>query len=113
MAKLVATGVAHQEGSFLSLQTTTVRTRDRSEVDSHSLRDPDQLPPAEIDHTIIALIQRNHGLSEAEAPKVVSQTLGFHALGRNLRTAIEARIAHLEKDGVIQVEKGFLRAINS
>ena len=57
----------------------------------------------------MTLIDHHHGLSVDEAPKVVSQVLGFQALGRNLRDAIETRITTLQREERIREEHGFLR----
>lgn len=108
IGRLTRGGMAKQSKNFLSLYDTELKIRDRSEVDSPSLRNPDHLPPAEIDHTILTLIEKNHGLAIDETAKVVSQAFGFSSLGKNLRAVIDRRVRSLIRSGEVLETEGFL-----
>ena len=72
------------DGSFLLLPDKPVTPRDRSGAENSSLRKPDNLPPAEVAAAVPPLIEAHHGLQVDELPKVVSTTLGFHALTQEI-----------------------------
>ena len=106
---LVQAGTVHQRVGFLSLPDTRLRIRDRSGVNSASIKNPEYLPPEEIDHAILTLAARNHGMGREEALKVVARAMGFQALGENLRPTIGARVDLMLEDGRLKSERGFLR----
>ena len=99
---------------FVKHSATAVRVRDRSDVNSATLRKPEYLPPAEIDAAILELAEQNHGLVESEIPKVVSDALGFSALSQNLRSVIEPRIQRLiDTERVGRSTSGLIRVSTS
>ena len=107
---LVGSGRAEQEGGFFLHSESQLKVRDRSDVNSPSLRKPDYLPPTEIDAAILDLAERNHGLVETEVAKTVSDALGFSALSQKLRARIEPRIAHLVESGKMErTAQGYVR----
>lgn len=66
--------------------------RDRSEVQSDTLRRPEMLPPSEIESAITDIVEKNFGASPDEIILAVSRAFGFKATSGQLREVIQARI---------------------
>jgi very-short-patch-repair endonuclease len=88
-------------GPFYSVPGRAVVTRDRSLVGSQTLRKPDALPPAEIDHTLLAIVDANFGASRVELVQAASRAFGFAATSAQLREVLNAGIERLEASGVL------------
>jgi very-short-patch-repair endonuclease len=82
-------------GSFLSVPNANISVRDRSDVQSDSLRKPEMLPPQELEIAIIRTVQNNFGATEEEAIQAVSRFLGFKATSTQLRELIQIQITNL------------------
>lgn len=106
----VRTSAAIRTGEFyLRSSASPIIVRDRSEVESASLRDPSNLPPMEIQACLRNIIRANMGASRDEAINAVARTLGFKATTPALREAIDAQVADLLKATVIVEDNGRLR----
>lgn len=73
---------------FLAILGKEVRVRDRSMVDSLTLRRPEFLPPSEIDSALIKVVQNNLGAKAEELVTMVSRQLGYKSTSPQLRRVI-------------------------
>jgi very-short-patch-repair endonuclease len=84
------------DGPFFSPRTRIeVPIRDRSHVDSPTLRRPEMLPPAEIRRALAAIVQAHQGVARDEAVLEASRLLGFKATSSQLRYVIEQQLQSL------------------
>jgi very-short-patch-repair endonuclease len=94
--KAVAVAVRQQrlerEGKFLSVPGVPVKVRDRSEVQSATLRRPEMLPPSELRQAAMDIVASNFGASEDQIALAVSRALGFKATSTQIRAAIQRAI---------------------
>jgi very-short-patch-repair endonuclease len=118
----VATAVHRQrlsmQDQFLSIPKADIVIRDRSSVQSETLRKPEMLPPQEIEAAILDTVQKNFGASSDEIVQTASRMFGFKATSSQLRDAIQLRIdtlvsrAILSQQGEIlvvnEISRGFL-----
>ena len=88
-------------GPFYSVPGQAMVARDRSLVGSQTLRKPDSLPPAEIDHTLLAIVDANFGAGRVELVQAASRAFGFAATSAQLREVLNAGIERLEAGGVL------------
>ncbi len=109
-AALVGGGCTRKDG-FLSIPDAPVPVRSREGVSSSGLRKPDLLPPAEIRQAILALLDAHHGATQSEIPVAVARIFGFKATSGQLRSAIEAQVTGLEKDGMIEESDGMFKRV--
>src|SRR5260370_29856308 len=68
---------AIEGGPFWSIPKGKIQVRDRSAVLSSSLRNPESLPPSEIDEAIRQVIDRSVAIGPEELAKGISDALGF------------------------------------
>jgi very-short-patch-repair endonuclease len=109
-----ALSVAKAEGKlagepFWRLPDGTVQVRDRSSVGSASLRQPELLPPAEIDQAIIEAISRSVAVDNEEVARGVAEALGFSATSAQLRAVVGERARRLVAAATITETHGLLR----
>lgn len=95
--------------SFWTAPSGIVQVRDRSRVASSSLRQPEFLPPAEIDRAIAEAISRSVAISEEEVARSVAEAFGFSATSAQLKAVVGDRIRHLVTASSITVVEGLLR----
>lgn len=95
-------------GPFYSLPDQAVVVRDRSQVESASLRKQEMLPPSEIDAALLKLVDDNFGASHTELVQTAPRQFGFQSVSAQLRAVFEEGIARLlatgkliEKDGLL------------
>lgn len=81
-------GVQIVEKEFLASPGKEVRVRDRSMVESLTLRRPEFLPPSEIDSALIKVVQDNLGAKAEELVTMVSRQLGYKSTSPQLRRII-------------------------
>lgn len=81
-------GVEIVEKEFLASPGKEVRVRDRSMVESLTLRRPEFLPPSEIDSALIKVVQDNLGAKAEELVTMVSRQLGYKSTSPQLRRVI-------------------------
>lgn len=91
-------------GPFYSVPGQAVVTRDRSMVGSPTLRKPDALPPAEIDHTLLAIIDSNFGAGRDDLVQAASRAFGFAATSAQLREVLHEGVGRLEAAGTVTVK---------
>lgn len=88
-------------GPFYSTPGQAVVTRDRSLVGSLTLRKPEALPPAEIDHTLLTIVDANFGAGRDDLVQAASRAFGFAATSAQLREVLHAGIGRLEASGAV------------
>jgi len=96
-------------GPFWATPDGIVRVRDRGAVQSTTLRQPSNLPPAEIDLAIFGAVERSIAISPDEAARAVAEALGFAALSAQLRAIVLERIRHLVSASALGEKDGLLR----
>jgi very-short-patch-repair endonuclease len=107
----VRTNQAYRDGDYYQRSTDApTLVRDRSEVESSSLRSPDMLPPAETRECIVRVLRANFGASRDETLTAVARTLGFKSVTAPLRDAIDRQVTDLLKSRTIIEENDRLRA---
>jgi hypothetical protein len=109
-----ALAVAKAEGkvtgeAFWIAPSGIVQVRDRSSVTSSTLRQPEFLPPAEIDIAIAEAISRSVAISAEEVARSVSEAFGFSATSAQLKAVVGDRIHHLVAASTITTVGGLLR----
>jgi hypothetical protein len=96
-------------GPFWIAPDGVVQVRDRRGVVSSSLRQPEFLPPAEIDRAIVEIISRSAAIGSEEVAPGVAEALGFSATSAQLRALVDDRVQHLVAAEAITTTDGFLR----
>ena len=86
-----------------------VAVRDRSNVESASLRLPEMLPPSELDSAILDAIERNIALEVTDCPPEVARMLGYKSTSSALRERIEQRADQLVATGRLEQRGSELR----
>ena len=86
-----------------------VVVRDRSKA-SPTLRDPNMLPPSEIEVAIRQVVKRNVAIRAEECAVEVARTFGFKSTSANLRRHLESHVQEMvagrslvERDGVLRL----------
>jgi hypothetical protein len=94
--KAIAVAVRQQrlqkDGKFLSVPGAGVKVRDRSEVQSATLRRPEMLPPTELRQAALEIVASNFGATEDQIVQAVSRALGFKVTSTPLRAIIQKAI---------------------
>ena len=98
-----------QGGPFWVLPDGVVQVRDRSRVSSTSLRQPDYLPPTEIDEAIKQTIARSVAITPDEVARGVAEALGFNATSAPLKGVVLERVKSLIQVDVVNEVDGLLR----
>ncbi|UAY76419.1 DUF3320 domain-containing protein [Pseudoxanthomonas sp. X-1] len=103
-------GVQIVDKDFLAIPRKEVRVRDRSMVESLTLRRPEFLPPSEIDSALMKVVQENLGAKAEELVTMVSRQLGYKSTSPQLRRVILDRCEALVRAGRL-VLKGDLLVV--
>ena len=91
-------------GPFYVKPGQVVAVRDRSQVQSTTLRKPEMLPPGEIDYAAIEIVKVNFGASRKELVQALSRTLGFLSTSAQLSSVLGDRIDVLLQTGALQLQ---------
>jgi len=106
---LVREGKIHKEGHFFSLTSETwVPPRDRQDVESVTLRNPEMLPPVEIRTGLTMAIQQHVGVSEDHLVVEVTRMFGFKRAGGSLQSIIRDQLQKLLEQGEVVERQGRL-----
>jgi very-short-patch-repair endonuclease len=97
-------------GPFYTVPGRAVRTRDRSNVSSATLRSPDMLPPVEIEHAMVEIVRANYGAGREELIQAASRGFGFAATSSQLRATLAASIDRLIENGQLSANGDLLTA---
>lgn len=82
--------------------------RDRSLVGSLSLRRPEALPPMEIDHVLLDIIDTNFGAGRDDLIQAASRTFGYSSTSAQLRGILDAGVDRLERNGAVAIKGGLI-----
>jgi hypothetical protein len=95
------------EGAFFSFRKMSAcPARDRSEVRSATLRDPEMLPPIEIQSALLAVVEDHVSVVAGEAITAATRLFGFQRAGAGLQQAFEAQLRQLLADGSLTIRNG-------
>jgi hypothetical protein len=103
---------AIEGGPFWSIPKGQIQVRDRSAVLSSSLRNPESLPPSEIDEAIRQIIDLSVAIGPDELAKGLSDALGFGSTTALLKAAVLDRAKALISAGEV-IELGGLFKLNT
>ncbi len=95
-------------GPFYTLPNPVVVVRDRSTVESATLRKPEMLPPAEIDKSLLDIVDANFGAGTDDLIQASARAFGYHATSASLRAALHAGIERLKASGALVEKAGML-----
>lgn len=102
-------GLIAQQGPFVSLPAQVrVPVRNRAEVSQANLRKIEMLPPTELRQAALAIIEAHVGIAVAEVVTEVAELLGFGAISKQLRQAIEQEITELVRMRIVEDRFGNL-----
>jgi hypothetical protein len=82
--------------------------RDRSAVNSASLRRPDALPSVEIEHAVLGVVTSNFGAMRDQVVVAVARLLGFASTSAQLRQRILEAVDGLLADGRLREQADLL-----
>lgn len=105
----VARNLIKADDGFYSIPDREVVVRDRSQVNSASLRKCEMLPPTEIQSAIRKVVSENFGANRTELVTAVSRLFGFSSTSAQLRIVVEREIDFMlgstlsEKNGLISL----------
>lgn len=82
-------------GPFYSRPGQSIVARDRSNVSSPTLRRPDMLPPDEIEHAMLEIVNVNFGAGREDLIQATSRAFGFAATSSQLRAVLVSALDQL------------------
>ena len=92
-------------GAFLEPGAgAAVTVRDRSSVDSATLRRVDMLPPVELSQSIFQVVERSIGITERELAVEVARAFGFKSTSADMRACVTENARRLVTEGRLSVE---------
>lgn len=94
--------------NFLSIPEQLVVVRNRSDVQSETLRKPEMLPREEISIAILNTVKENFGGSSDEIVQAVSRLFGFKATSSQLKDVIKTVLEALISKGSLTDQGGIL-----
>jgi len=92
-------GWVEEDREIILLPGKEVQIRDRSDVDSSSLKKVDFLPPQEIQVGILQLVRASHRVEMGELAVGVARMLGFKSTSKQLREVVEREVDVLVQRG--------------
>jgi very-short-patch-repair endonuclease len=81
-----------RDGNFVTLKSSTVAVRERGDGSPLGTRKPVNIPPSEIDLSLLHIVKSAKHISREEAAKAVSILLGFKAISTEFRGLINDQI---------------------
>ena len=109
-AMQVVSGDSHVacDGEFFFSKEKDMRLRDRSQVESSTLRKPEMLPPMEIRKALSEVAEVHLGVEAGDAVIETARLLGFKTTTPQLREVIEQELAKLVRTGRLENRHGKL-----
>ena len=86
-----------------------VVVRNRSNVDSSSLRNVEMLPSSEINAAVLEAVRKNIGISVADCATEVARMFGYKSTSADLRQCLERHAQKLVAQGRLTTVNGQLR----
>jgi hypothetical protein len=96
-------------GPFYVVPGQAVIVRDRSEVDSSTLRKPENLPPEEVKAAIDQVVEENYGAQRDQLVLAVARLFGFASTSAPLREVVENALADLLHSGRLRLDGRLVR----
>jgi very-short-patch-repair endonuclease len=108
-----ATSIAAQRGlieggPFYAVPNQTLIVRDRSAVGSATLRRPEMLPPAEIDKSLLDIVDANFGAGADDLVQASARAFGYLSTSSQLRAILSAGVERLKANGSLAERAGML-----
>ena len=97
------------DSPFLEVPGAPVRVRDRSEVESATLRKIGMLPPTECRATILQAVERSIVISRAHCAIETARLLGYRSTSAALREFVISQVDNLLSDGRLIEKDSWLR----
>jgi very-short-patch-repair endonuclease len=91
-------------GPFYSVPGQQAVVRNRSEIDSNTLRKPEYLPPEEVKLAIGQVVAENFGAEQDELIQAVARLFGFGSTSAQLREVVETALADLLDSGQLRLD---------
>lgn len=98
----LAEGLIERDGDFVTLAGAAIRIRDRSAVRSQPLRQPDMIPPVEIEAAFERLTADGAGPDREALLTGAARLLGFQTLSGRLRARFEAVLDRTAGEGTAE-----------
>jgi len=95
-------------GPFYTLPNPVIAVRDRSTVGSATLRKPEMLPPAEIDKSLIDIVDANLGAEVDDLIQASARAFGYLSTSSQLRATLGAGVERLKGSGLLIERAGTL-----
>ena len=100
-----------RDGDFLfDPNQTSIAPRNRSQLDSSNLRQPEMLPPSEIRAAIESVVRAHLGASADDTVVEAARMFGFRSTSPQLRELIEEQIQSMRNSGELTDRNGTLYA---
>jgi hypothetical protein len=97
-------GKLESSGDFIDVALRPVR-KVRSRMDaSLNLRRPEMLPPSEIRHALVRVVELHFGISEDEAILQVARAFGFSSTSGQLRERIGEQMRQMIDSGELRLD---------
>jgi hypothetical protein len=95
-------------GPFYTSPNPVVVVRDRSAVGSVTLRKPEMLPPAEIDKSLVGIVDANFGAGVDDLIQTSARAFGYLSTSSQLRATLSTGIERLKVNGTLVEKAGML-----
>ncbi len=104
----VHAGRLSQTGDFLVIPGRSPQVRDRSNVESPTLRRVDTLPPAELEIAVLEVVRTNFGATDDQICQAVARAVGFKSTSSQLRDLIAAAVTDNIAKGWVERQNGIV-----
>lgn len=101
-------GTVVGDGFLKTHKGSPVLVRDRSEVESSTLKKAEYLPPEEIDQAIRESVHRNVAVAAEDIARDVARAFGFKSTSAQLKSVICSRVGSLQANGELEENGGQL-----
>src|SRR5450755_296776 len=91
-------------GPFYLVPDQAVVVRNRSGVESNTLRKPEILPPEEVRVAIAEVVEENYGAERDQLVQAVARLFGFGSTSAQLREVVETALTDLLDAGRLRLE---------
>jgi very-short-patch-repair endonuclease/phenylpyruvate tautomerase PptA (4-oxalocrotonate tautomerase family) len=91
-------------GPFYLVPDQAVVVRNRSDVESNTLRKPEILPPEEVRVAIAEVVEGNYGAERDQLVQAVARLFGFGSTSAQLREVVETALTDLLDTGHLRLD---------
>ena len=107
----VQLGVVIEDRDIILFPEREIQIRDRSGVNSASLKKVETLPPQELQVGILQLVRASHGVEMDDLAVGVARMLGFKATSKQLRELVAQEVGVLIQQGVLIDDKELIKCV--